>query len=163
METMIKMVRIDERLIHGQVAMIWSKELGVDRIIVVNEKVANDPILSSTLKMAAPDTVKAIILDEKKAEMLLNDPRAANLKILVVVNSPKDALFVAKNVKDVPLVNIGNYGKADKSGMPKERLNDNVFLNDQDRSDLKAIIDLGITTQYQLVPDQPITDMATVL
>jgi PTS system mannose-specific IIB component len=160
---MIKMVRIDERLIHGQVAMIWSKELGVDRIIVVNEKVANDPILSSTLKMAAPDTVKAIILDEKKAEMLLNDPRAANLKILVVVNSPKDALFVAKNVKDVPLVNIGNYGKADKSGMPKERLNDNVFLNDQDRSDLKAIIDLGITTQYQLVPDQPITDMATVL
>jgi PTS system mannose-specific IIB component len=160
---MIKMVRIDERLIHGQVAMIWSKELGVDRIIVVNEKVANDPILSSTLKMAAPDTVKAIILDEKKAEMLLNDSRAANLKILVVVNSPKDALFVAKNVKDVPLVNIGNYGKADKSGMPKERLNDNVFLNDQDRSDLKAIIDLGITTQYQLVPDQPITDMATVL
>lgn len=160
---MIKMVRIDERLIHGQVAMIWSKQLGIDRIIVVNDKAANDPIMTSTLKMAAPDTVKAIILDQNKAKTLLNDPRAAALQILVIVNSPKDALFVAENIKDIPKVNIGNYGKADKSGASREKLNDNVFLNDEDRADLKKIIDLGITTEYQLVPDQPITDMKTFL
>ena len=160
---MIKMVRIDERLIHGQVAMIWSKQLGIDRIIVVNDKAANDPIMTSTLKMAAPDTVKAIILDQNKAKTLLNDPRAAALQILVIVNSPKDALFVAENIKDIPKVNIGNYGKADKSGASREKLNDNVFLNDEDRADLKKIIDLGIITEYQLVPDQPITDMKTFL
>ena len=67
---MIKMVRIDERLIHGQVAMIWTKQLGVDRIIVVNDKAANDPIMTSTLKMAAPDRAKAIILDQEMIRVL---------------------------------------------------------------------------------------------
>ena len=37
---MIKMLRIDDRLIHGQIAVVWSKELGVDRIVVANDKVA---------------------------------------------------------------------------------------------------------------------------
>ena len=155
---MINMVRIDERLIHGQVAMIWSKQLGVDRIIVVNEKAANDPILSSTLKMAAPDSVKVIILNEEKAKVLLKDPRINDLNILVIVNSPKDALFVVENATDIKKVNIGNYGKASKNG--EERIK---FLGEQDKDYLREIIKLGVTTEYQLVPDQPITDMKTVL
>lgn len=159
---MINMVRIDERLIHGQVAMIWSKQLGVDRIIVVNEKAANDPILSSTLKMAAPDSVKVIILNEEKAKVLLKDPRINDLNILVIVNSPKDALFVVENA-DIKKVNIGNYGKASKNGEERSKLNDNVFLGEQDKDYLREIIKLGVTTEYQLVPDQPITDMKTVL
>lgn len=159
---MINMVRIDERLIHGQVAMIWSKQLGVDRIIVVNEKAATDPILSSTLKMAAPDSVKVIILNEEKAKVLLKDPRINDLNILVIVNSPKDALFVVENA-DIKKVNIGNYGKASKNGEERIKLNDNVFLGEQDKEYLREIIKLGVTTEYQLVPDQPITDMKTVL
>lgn len=159
---MINMVRIDERLIHGQVAMIWSKQLGVDRIIVVNEKAATDPILSSTLKMAAPDSVKVIILNEEKAKVLLKDPRINDLNILVIVNSPKDALFVVENA-DIKKVNIGNYGKASKNGEERSKLNDNVFLGEQDKDYLREIIKLGVTTEYQLVPDQPITDMKTVL
>ncbi|MBO1138464.1 PTS sugar transporter subunit IIB [Enterococcus avium] len=159
---MINMVRIDERLIHGQVAMIWSKQLGVDRIIVVNEKAATDPILSSTLKMAAPDSVKVIILNEEKAKVLLKDPRINDLNILVIVNSPKDALFVVENA-DIKKVNIGNYGKASKNGEERSKLNDNVFLGEQDKDYLREIIKLGVITEYQLVPDQPITDMKTVL
>lgn len=160
---MIKMVRIDERLIHGQVALIWSKQLGVNRIIVVNEKAAADPILTSTLKMAAPDSVKVIVLNEEKAKVLLNDPRTNDLNILVVVNSPKDARFVAENAPEVGKVNIGNYGKANKDGEERQKLNDNVFLGEKDKDELREIIALGVTTEYQLVPDQPITDMRTVL
>lgn len=160
---MIKMVRIDERLIHGQVAMIWSKQLGVDRIIVVNEKAATDPILSSTLKMAAPDSIKVIILNEEKAKILLRDPRMNDLSILVIVNSPKDALLVVENASDIKKVNLGNYGKASKDGDERIKLNDNIFLGEQDKKYLREIIKLGVTTEYQLVPDQPITDMKTVL
>ncbi|WP_238157743.1 PTS sugar transporter subunit IIB, partial [Lacticaseibacillus chiayiensis] len=46
------MVRIDERLVHGQVALVWSRNLGVDRILVVNDKAAADPVQPATLKMA---------------------------------------------------------------------------------------------------------------
>lgn len=51
---MIKMLRIDDRLIHGQIAVVWSKELGVDRIVVANDKVAVNDVQKATLKMAAP-------------------------------------------------------------------------------------------------------------
>jgi len=60
-------------------------------------------------------------------------------------------------------VNIGNYGKASKNGEERIKLNDNVFLGEQDKDYLREIIKLGVTTEYQLVPDQPITDMKTVL
>lgn len=39
---MIEMIRLDDRLVHGQVAVIWSKRLGVDRIIVASDEAAND-------------------------------------------------------------------------------------------------------------------------
>ena len=94
---------------------------------------------------------------------MLKDPRINDLNILVIVNSPKDALFVVENATDIKKVNIGNYGKASKNGEERIKLNDNVFLGEQDKDYLREIIKLGVTTEYQLVPDQPITDMKTVL
>lgn len=160
---MIKMLRIDERLIHGQVAMIWSKHLGIDRIVVVNEKAALDPILASTLKMAAPDTIKVIVLGHEKAKVLFNDPRTANLKILVVVNSPQDALFVTENVDGLPKVNVGNYGRVEGKTSEKEKINDNLYLGAEDKTDLRKIMDLGVPVEYQLVPDQSVTDLSEII
>lgn len=39
---MIKLVRIDHRLLHGQVVFSWTKSLGISRIIVVDDETAND-------------------------------------------------------------------------------------------------------------------------
>ena len=64
---MISMMRIDDRLIHGQVAVMWSKELGISRIIVASDAIASNEIQVSALKMAAPAGVKAAILPINKA------------------------------------------------------------------------------------------------
>ena len=160
---MIQMIRIDERLIHGQVAVLWSKELGVDRIVVVNDKAAADPILVSTLKMAAPSAVKVIILSHEKANVLLNDPRLADAKVLVVVNSPQDAQKLVERVTGIQKVNIGNYGKANIESDTRKQLNDNVFLDESDRDALKKIISVGIPTEYQLIPAQAAQNLRTVL
>ncbi|MFD2728410.1 PTS sugar transporter subunit IIB [Enterococcus camelliae] len=156
---MISMIRVDERLIHGQVALIWTKHLGVNRIIVVNDKAASDVILSSTLKMAAPDTVKVIVLAKKDVIKLLSDARIQQLNILIVVDSPADARFVVDHVEGVKKVNIGNFGRVLTSKEPRMKLNDNVYLSNQDKEDLKSIIDRGIQTEYQLVPDQSVLDL----
>lgn len=160
---MIKMVRIDERLIHGQVALIWTRELAVDRIVCVNDKAASDSVMTATLKMAAPESIKTIVVSREDAKRLFADPRFDSFKVLVVVNSPQDALFVAENAQNIVKVNIGNYGKADKTSTTRERLNDNVFLDADDAAALKHIIDLGIQTEYQLVPGQPVVDLKGVL
>lgn len=42
---MIKMVRLDERMIHGQIAIKWSRHLDVNRIIVADDDAANNPVI----------------------------------------------------------------------------------------------------------------------
>lgn len=156
---MIKMIRIDERLVHGQVALIWTRHLAVDRILVINDKAAANPTLTATLKMAAPDSVKCIVLGVEKGVQLLNDPRTENLKIFIVVNNVNDAKVICQNVSNIPLLNVGNYGRAEGNIDIKEKVTDNLFLTDKDKEDFREIFKTRVTTKYQIVPDQPITDM----
>ena len=87
---MINHIRLDERLIHGQVAIKWSRHTGVNRIIVANDDAAKNPIIQKSLMMAAPTTAKVAIKTVEDAVTLLNDPRCEALKIMVIVSNPKD-------------------------------------------------------------------------
>ena len=51
---MIKAVRIDHRLVHGQVAFSWTHYLGATRIIVIDDKAASDDFQKMALKMSKP-------------------------------------------------------------------------------------------------------------
>ena len=82
---MIKLIRLDERMIHGQVAIKWSRHTGVDRIIVANDAAASNPIVQKSLMMAAPPTAKVAIKSVADAIKLLSDPKAANHSILLIV------------------------------------------------------------------------------
>lgn len=77
---MISLVRIDDRLIHGQVAVVWTKHLGVNRILVANDQIVNNEVQKMSLRMAAPDTVKCGIMAVKEAGEVLNDPRSEKRK-----------------------------------------------------------------------------------
>ena len=85
---MIKWVRLDERMIHGQVATKWSQLLGVNRIIVADDQAASNEIIKKSLLMAAPANCKTAIVSVEKAIALCNDPRAEALSILLL-NSAK--------------------------------------------------------------------------
>ena len=104
---MIKLVRLDERLIHGQVAIKWSRHTGVDRIVVANDEAAGNKIIQQSLMMAAPATAKVTIRSVADSITLLKDPRAAGHKILVIISNPKDLIKILEEVKDIPLINVG--------------------------------------------------------
>ena len=58
---MIVCLRVDERLIHGQVAMTWTKELKLNGLVVASDEAASNEIQKMTLKMAVPEGIKCII------------------------------------------------------------------------------------------------------
>lgn len=95
---MIKAVRIDERLIHGQVAMTWTKSLNLTGLVVASDEAATNDIQKMTLKMAAPSNVKVIIKTVDDAIHLLKDPRAKDMRLMVLVPNVKDAVKVAGSV-----------------------------------------------------------------
>lgn len=162
---MIKMVRLDERMIHGQVATKWSRHLSVDRIVVADDVAASNEIMQKSLMMAAPPTCKTAIVTVDKAVALCNDPRAEHLKILLIVSTPEALLRVAKEVKGIPLINIGNYGRiAAKHGTEaRKTYTKNLYAYDDEVEVLRQVIDTGIPCNFQTIPDDAPEDLAKVL
>ena len=73
---MIALMRIDNRLIHGQVALLWTKHLQANRIIVANDIIVKNEVQVAALKMACPATAKCSVLSVEDSIKVLNDPRA---------------------------------------------------------------------------------------
>jgi len=147
------MIRIDDRLVHGQVAVKWSKELGISRIMVVSDSIAQNEIQVSALKMAGPSGVKVAVLSLEKAIAILNDPRSEQLKILVVTNEPKYVAGLVPKLKEKPMLNMANYGRIGGSLSDKEKITETVYLSEEDKETLKEIFDAGYDFSYQPLPD----------
>lgn len=162
---MIKMVRLDERMIHEQIAIKWSRHLGVDRIIVADDTAAASEIMQKSLMMAAPATCKTAIVTVEKAVALCNDPRAENLKILLIVSTPENLLKVAREVKGIPVINVGNYGRiAAKQGTEMRKTYDaNLYAYDNEVAVFKQVIDTGVHCIMQTTPEHTPQDLAKVL
>ena len=148
---MIKSLRIDERLIHGQVAVTWCTYLGVDSIVVANDKTATDEISTMSLKMAAPQSVKVAVRTIEDSIRLLNDSRMATRSVLVLVTNPKDALQLIKNVPSIPDVNVGNYGMIDLS-VERRIIATSLSIVDEDIKSFMEIIRLRPQSNYQMTP-----------
>lgn len=149
---MITMMRVDDRLIHGQVAVMWSKELNIQRIIVASDQIAANELQASALKMAAPAGVKAAILSIDKAVEILTDPRAASMRILVISNNPEDLLRVAEKIQEKPVLNIANYGRIGGSLSEKTKVAESVYLTDHDGEVIGKIAGLGLEIIHQPLP-----------
>lgn len=153
---LIKLFRIDERLIHGQIAIKWSRHTGVDSIVVANDKAAASPLVQKSLKMAAPAGIKTVIKSLDAAVATLNDPRCEPLKVLVLVNSPKDAVTLARQVKGIPFVNVGNYGRVapKQVGVERQRLANNLYCYDEELAELRELMATGLACIYQTTPEE---------
>lgn len=158
---MIKTLRIDERLIHGQVAGMWCSTLSVQRIVIADDEVVKDELRQMTLKMAAPANVKVAIMDVKNAIDLLNDPRMEKFNTMILASNPKNALELVKNVKNIPFVNVGNVGLSESD--TKKQINTSVFVSEQDEKDLLEIAQILPESNYQMTPSNPAVKLSSFL
>lgn len=158
---MIKSLRIDERLIHGQVAVAWCTTLSVDSILVVNDKAASDEIETVSLKMAAPSNIRVVVKSVKDAIRLLNDPRIVNRTLLIIVKTPQDALSLLKNALDIPDVNVGNYGMINAED--RKQLKTSLAVNDEDIKVFNEILELRPNSFYQMTPTLPIEKLKDLI
>jgi len=152
---MIKLLRLDERLIHGQIAIKWSRHLSVNRILVLNDEAANNDLIKKSLMMAAPSDVKVAITTMEEGINLLNDSRAESLSILGLVKTPQDVLKLMKSVNGIKVVNIGNYGRvAPRQGSDARKLyRNNLYLYDSEVEIIRQILNTRVECNYQPTPE----------
>ena len=81
-------IRIDDRLIHGQVVAYWSNSLKLTRIMVANDDVAVDDMRKSVLRMAAPAGIKTSIIPVERAAKQILEGKYAGQRVFLIVNKP---------------------------------------------------------------------------
>lgn len=102
------LVRVDSRLLHGQVATAWTKSTQPNRIIVVSDAVSKDDLRKKLIEQAAPPGVKANVIPVEKMIEIAKDPRFGNTKALLLFENPQDVLRAVEGGVDIEEVNVGS-------------------------------------------------------
>ena len=94
----------------------------------------------------------------------MKNPKAAEHKILIIVSTPEDLLQIVTEVPDIPLVNVGNYGRvaAKVNAGPRKSYRSNLYAYDNEVSTLKKVIETGIKCNYQTVPDDAPEELSKI-
>ena len=161
---MIAQLRVDDRLIHGQVALVWTKELDTPGIVVANDNAANNEMVQMTLKMATPTGKKLLIRSVDDAIKVFNNPKCKNMRMFALTNCVADALKIAQNVEDIDGINVANVGRfADKSEGETHQVGSTLMLSDSELEALKELTKLDVPVFQQVVPSNPKTNISSML
>ena len=152
-EPNILLTRIDNRLVHGQVATQWNSTLGSNLILVANDDVASNTMRQNLMKMAAPAGVATRFFSLQKAIDVIGKggPRQ---KIFNVAETPEDVLTHAKGGVPIKKVNIGNMPMSEG----KRQVATSVAVNDEDVAAFKELQELGVELEIRRVPSTPVED-----
>lgn len=160
---MIAQLRVDDRLIHGQVALVWTKELNTPGIVVANDNAANNEMVQMTLKMATPTGKKLLIRSVDDAIRVFNNPKGANMRIFALTNCVKDALKIAQNVKDIDGINVANVGRFTKDADNATQLSSTLMLSPEEMDALKDLVKLDVPVFHQVLPNNAKTSINSML
>jgi len=150
LEMAIVHARVDERLIHGQVAMVWTNTVGASRIMVVNDPAVKDELIIAGLKMAKPAGVKLSILSVRRAIEKFAENAYDPDKVFLITKNIRDMVSLIE--ADLPFTsfNVGNVAKREGSRPIKRSVN----LTEQDIADLKKVVEAGIAVTAQMLPNE---------
>lgn len=154
---MVIQIRIDDRLIHGQVALLWTKELNTKGVIVANDNAASNEAVKATLKMACPKTQKLLVKTVEDAARIINDPRGKEMRIFVLTNCVADALSLVRNCPgEIEGVNFANVGRFDGSdNNTKTNVVTSVALNPSELQAARELVAEGVPAFHQIAPEDP--------
>lgn len=156
---MIKLLRIDDRLVHGQVAFTWVPSLGVDTLIVANDKVARDDFQKMTMGLAKPAGSKLLIKPVQEVVFFLNDERNLSAKVMVLVNSVADAFTLTRGVQEIRSINFGGLRSREGARLISKA----VALTREDEALVQELLRSGIELEVRQVPSDAKQKLADLL
>ena len=150
----ILLTRIDNRLLHGQVATQWTKHIGANLILVANDDVAEKKMRQNLMDMAAPTGVATRYWSLQKTIDTIHKA-ADRQKIFIICESPEDVLTLVEGGVPIKDVNIGNMHMAEG----KRQVAGVVAVDDKDVEAFKKLRDLGVNLETRKVPPESAEDI----
>ncbi len=149
---MISLVRVDNRLIHGQVVEAWLPYLKVERVAVADDEAASSPLIKAAMGLAVQPSVEVVIdsVGSVDFDQLSKDDK----KTLVLVRDVRNAVEAMNRGLELQRLNLGNVHFA----TGRKQVSPSVFLSQDELNQLKVLVDGGVEVDARGVPgDKPIT------
>ena len=145
----LRLVRIDDRLIHGQVVAVWLRAIGARRIVIVDDTTARDEFLREVLTLAAPPDVPVEVLGladgAARCIELASDPEPA----IVLARTPRTVLLLKQAGVPIEVVDLGGLG----AGPGRRRLHKTISVSPEEIAELHELERLGARVEIQIVAD----------
>lgn len=146
---MIVFLRVDHRLLHGQVAFSWTQYVGADCILIANDSVPGDDLRKTTIKMAKPPAVKLVIKNIADSIEAIKSGVTDKYKLFIVVESVADAYRLARELSDIKSINLGGTKVREGSQNIAKAIN---LLADE-MAQLRELAAGGVEIEIRLVPN----------
>lgn len=155
----IALVRVDDRLIHGQVVLGWVRMVGATRIVVADDDAAKDEMQKTLMQFAAPTGVQTSIVPVEEAGAALAHDGFPDDTVMVLARGPRE--LVRLMAAGVPLtkVNVGNV----RAAPGRERLTKEVAAGPDDLAAWQALDAAGVTLEAVWIPGGAVTDFNRVV
>lgn len=155
----IILVRIDDRLVHGQIVQGWLKSIDVNTIVVASDSVAADGMQQVLMSMAVPSGIELEVKTVKDAAEAMVGGKYDKAKVMVLAASPKDVLYMIENGAEIKTVNVG--GMHFVHG--KKQVLCNLSVDDCDVKNLYAIYEKGIEIEGRVLPADERTNIIPLI
>ncbi|WHP33545.1 PTS sugar transporter subunit IIB [Trabulsiella odontotermitis] len=146
---MIALMRVDHRLLHGQVAFSWTQYVGADCILIANNSVPNDELRKTTIKLAKPPSVKLVIKNIDDSIEAIKSGVTDKYNLFIVVESVEDAWRLASAVDDIKSINLGGIKVKEGSINISKAIN---LLPDEIEK-LTQLVGKGVEVEIRQVPN----------
>lgn len=152
-------VRIDDRLIHGQIVASWINVLQCSTIVVADDKAAADPLQSMMLQMACPPNIQLKLMKISDAAAFLKDPSVDRSKLLVIIRNVDSALLLTQENVEISEINVGNVS----SGPKRKKFSKSVWLTPEEIEKFRQLNARGIQLEVRVVPNEKATDLMSMI
>lgn len=150
----IEFIRIDDRLIHGQIVTAWAKNKQVNKIWIVDDGVAKDEFLKGIMQLVAPSDKELIISGLDEMPELLKKLDNEDPRVLILVKFPEVAQKIYEAGVKFRELNIGGMGANPK----REKLFKNISASSEEVDTLREIKKMGVDVYFQVTPDERKTE-----
>lgn len=148
MKPNILLVRIDNRLVHGQVGVTWTSSLGANLLVVVDDEAANQPVQQQLMTMTAESSGVGIRFFTIEKTINVIAKAAPSQKIFIVCKTPETVKKLVNGGVPIEKVNVGNMHFSEG----KRAITKKVYVDDKDLENLKYIKSKGVEVYIQDTP-----------
>lgn len=156
---MIKLCRVDNRLVHGQVAYAWMQALTIDCILVASDSVAKDELRCSVLRMAKPAGVKLVIKSIEDSIRAINSGVTDKYDLLIICETVDDVCRLASEVPAITDVDLGGA----KMEEGRRRIAPAFCVNAEEEGRIREMVARGLHVYVQQVPADTPADVMDLL